>query len=209
MNDVDVGERLLLYRDALGWSQERTAREAGVSPTTITHIETGQSPNPRRVTLRRLARAFGVSLEEFLSDRPPKARGPSLPATILRREAGHDYLALGPDGNLRDAQEMSVPEVLSRINDLVAEREYLLTLDPAKRFPKATARARAEIKELTRQFLPTYAELLSAAEKKAKAVEMSEEERDEALAEIERVASEALARSARIDAEHQEANANA
>lgn len=196
MADVDLGERLLLYRDARGWSQERTAVEAGISPTTITHIETGQNPNPRRVTLRRLARAFGVSLEEFLSDRPPKATGPSLLERPLTNEAGHAYLTLGPDGNLRDSEAMGVPEILNRINDLVAEREYLLALDPAEKFPKDAARARAERKDLTRNFLRAYAELLSAAEKKA--VEMSEEERDQALTEIERVASEALIRHASV-----------
>jgi transcriptional regulator with XRE-family HTH domain len=194
MTDRDVGERLLLYRDARGWSQEWTAKEAGVSPTTITHIETGQNRNPRRVTLRRLARAFGVSVDEFLSDRPPKGGGPSLLERPLRSEAGHAYLALGPDGNLRDAEAMSVPEILSRINDLIAEREYLLILNTAKEFPKDTARARAEIKQLTHRFLPTYLELRSAAEKKGATVEMSAEELDKALAEIERKVGEALAR---------------
>jgi transcriptional regulator with XRE-family HTH domain len=64
---------LLAYRADRGWSQARLVEESGVAGATIAHIETRANKNPRRITLMRLAQAFGVSLDEFLSDRPPKA----------------------------------------------------------------------------------------------------------------------------------------
>ena len=69
--EVDVAERLFAYRDAAGWSQSETARRAGVSRTSVVLTETGET-YPRLPTLRRLARAFGVSVDEFLSEREPR-----------------------------------------------------------------------------------------------------------------------------------------
>lgn len=157
MEKVDVGERLLLYRDSRNWSQERTAEEAGVSPTTITHIETGQSPNPRRVTLRRLARAFGVSLEEFESDRPPKRSGPSLPAEILRRETGHDHLTRSLADTIDEGERMSHDEIRERIREIVAESWVLhrAVREPSDHLPpealgKQSKATREEIRTVSR-----------------------------------------------------------
>lgn len=71
--EVNVGERLFLYRDATGWSQAEVAKRAGISRTSVVLTETGET-RPRLPTLRRLARAFGVSVEEFLSNREPNPR---------------------------------------------------------------------------------------------------------------------------------------
>jgi transcriptional regulator with XRE-family HTH domain len=68
---TEIRDRLLAYRIARGWTQVQTAQRAGISPTTIAHIETGDTDNPRRITLMRLAQAFGVSLEEFVGEAPP------------------------------------------------------------------------------------------------------------------------------------------
>lgn len=62
---TDVGERLFWFRDAAGWTQAETARKAGISRTIVALTETGKT-SPRLPTLRRLARAFGVTLEELL-----------------------------------------------------------------------------------------------------------------------------------------------
>lgn len=193
MTDVDVGERLLLYRDARGWSQERTAEEAGVSPTTITHIETGQSPNPRRVTLMRLARAFGVSLEEFLSDRPPKGGGPSLPAQILRREAGHDHLSRPLSELVAAAEGMTIPEIKARIRELAEESRVLHEavqrprehLPPeALKTPTALRAARDEIRAVSRGLVARVISLAGVG------VQQEEAAAEELRAEVERLLTE-------------------
>ncbi|MDP9479367.1 MAG: helix-turn-helix domain-containing protein [Actinomycetota bacterium] len=61
---IDIGARLFELREERGWSQTRTAKEAGVSQTSIVHIETGQV-RPRLATLRRLAKGFGITVEEL------------------------------------------------------------------------------------------------------------------------------------------------
>ncbi len=77
MEGVDLIDRLLAYRADRDWSQARLSEESGVAAATIANIERGTNPRPRRITLMRFAQAFGVSLDEFLSDAPPK--GPGVP----------------------------------------------------------------------------------------------------------------------------------
>jgi len=67
--NTDVGERLWELRDERGWSQKRTAKEAGLSHVTIAHLETGKV-EPRMPTLRKLARTFGMTVDEFLGVEP-------------------------------------------------------------------------------------------------------------------------------------------
>ena len=67
---ADTGERLESIRRLRMWTQARLAREAGVSPTTISGIETGKTGRPHFGTLGKLARALGVTPEELLGPRP-------------------------------------------------------------------------------------------------------------------------------------------
>ena len=62
---TDIGARLFELREERGWSQTETARKAGVSQTTIVHVETGQV-RPRMATLRRLAKGLGITVEELI-----------------------------------------------------------------------------------------------------------------------------------------------
>lgn len=51
-------------RKELGWSQERTAAQAGIDRVTLVHVETGKS-SPTVETLRKLAGALGVEIADF------------------------------------------------------------------------------------------------------------------------------------------------
>jgi transcriptional regulator with XRE-family HTH domain len=64
-----AGRKLVVIRERRMWTQVRLAKEAGVSPTTVSGIESGRISRPRFGTLRKLARALGVEPEELLS--PP------------------------------------------------------------------------------------------------------------------------------------------
>ena len=61
-----VGRKLAAIRERRMWTQVRLAEEAGVSPTTVSGIESGRISRPRFGTLRKLARALGVEPEELI-----------------------------------------------------------------------------------------------------------------------------------------------
>lgn len=88
-----IGENLLRVRRLRMWTQGRLAREAGVSPTTVSGIETGRIPGPHFGTIGKLARALGVKPEELISSagqgeggRPPERASLSLRWAMAVRE---------------------------------------------------------------------------------------------------------------------------
>jgi transcriptional regulator with XRE-family HTH domain len=74
-------------RKERGWSQERTAAEAGIDRVTLVHIETGKS-SPTVETLQKLAGALGAEVADFF---------PSAQDTLFASDespAGQDVAAL-------------------------------------------------------------------------------------------------------------------
>lgn len=67
MDGGGIGGRLLRMRRLKMWTQGRLAKEAGVSPTTVSGIESGRISNPHFGTVRKLARALGVDPRGLLS----------------------------------------------------------------------------------------------------------------------------------------------
>jgi transcriptional regulator with XRE-family HTH domain len=67
----DIGKRVENVRRLRMWTQARLAREAGLSPTTVSGIETGKIGRPHFGTLGKLALALGVAPEELLGSREP------------------------------------------------------------------------------------------------------------------------------------------
>ena len=63
-------QALRRIRKGQGWSQERTAAEAGIDRVTLVHVETGRS-SPTVETLQKLAGALGVEVADFF----PRAQG--------------------------------------------------------------------------------------------------------------------------------------
>ncbi len=55
-----LGEEMKRLRNERFLSQRDLAQRAGVSPTTIMHLETGESADPRLSTVRKVAEALGV-----------------------------------------------------------------------------------------------------------------------------------------------------
>jgi len=54
------------YRSKKGWSQEKLAREAGVSYQAVIKIERGYTKSPRLETIIKIAQALGVSLDDLI-----------------------------------------------------------------------------------------------------------------------------------------------
>jgi len=100
------------------WTQARLANEAGVSPTTVSGIETGKIGRPHFGTIGKLARALGVAPEELLDSREPlEPQGPAPLSLGWARESG--------DGEFESALEgasLKSLDSLSRGLDVEQER---------------------------------------------------------------------------------------
>ena len=79
---VKVGERVATIRERRMWTQLRLAEEAGVSPTTVSGIESGRISRPHFGTLRKLARALGLQPEELVSGPEAVGSGPPVPLSL-------------------------------------------------------------------------------------------------------------------------------
>jgi XRE family transcriptional regulator, regulator of sulfur utilization len=64
-----IGRRIREFRDRLGWSQEKLAQEAGLTTSNISQLERDKITDPRALTLRAIANALGVTLDDLLPGR--------------------------------------------------------------------------------------------------------------------------------------------
>lgn len=80
---TNLASRVRELRYTKGWGPDDLAERAKISRTALYHLETGRTERPQAATLRRLARALGVTPEELLREgegvvRPSKGgEGPS------------------------------------------------------------------------------------------------------------------------------------
>jgi transcriptional regulator with XRE-family HTH domain len=100
MSMTKIGERVEDARRLRMWTQARLAREAGVSPTTVSGIETGKIGRPHFGTLGKLALALGVAPEELLGSREPveQRQGPVPMSLGWARETGEGEFERGLEG---------------------------------------------------------------------------------------------------------------
>jgi transcriptional regulator with XRE-family HTH domain len=63
-----IGDRVRRLRVRAGLTQQALAVAAGLSVSAVAQIEAGKTPDPRLSTLRAMAGALGVSIDEFASD---------------------------------------------------------------------------------------------------------------------------------------------
>jgi transcriptional regulator with XRE-family HTH domain len=128
MRKVEIGVRLFHTRRQRMWTQGRLAREAGVSPTTVSGIETGKIARPHFGTLHKLAQALGVDPQVLLS--PEEA---SAPEEFSRRE-GSPPLSLQWARSAREEkfeqliEGASLEKLRSLVRELEEERERLQRL---------------------------------------------------------------------------------
>ena len=114
----DIGERVANIRLMRMWTQARLAQEAGVSPTTVSGIETGKIGRPHFGTLGKLARALGVAPQELLDLREPgEEQGPAPLSLGWARDTGEGDFESG----LENASLESL-DSLSRGLDVEQER---------------------------------------------------------------------------------------
>ncbi len=82
MDRSEVQSRVIEIREERMWTQGRLAEEAGVSPTTVSGIESGRISRPHFGTVKKLARALGVDPRELLSARGTEDRERRAPLSL-------------------------------------------------------------------------------------------------------------------------------
>lgn len=89
-------------RERRGWSQVQLAERAGMNSSTLSRIESGATPNPGKETLRQIADALNVSLEQLAGNHPTPlpvplagriSRTENLDLPVYRSHAGRLILA--------------------------------------------------------------------------------------------------------------------
>ena len=61
-----LGTTIRRLREATGWTQQELAQRAELGQPYLSRLERGDQRNPSLAVVKRLARAFGVSIEELL-----------------------------------------------------------------------------------------------------------------------------------------------
>lgn len=61
-----IGENIRKYRLQKDMSQDRLSKLADVAFHTIVKIESGETPNPTIETVRKIASALGVSIDDLM-----------------------------------------------------------------------------------------------------------------------------------------------
>jgi transcriptional regulator with XRE-family HTH domain len=74
---MPIKDALRRLRKAAGMTQQALAMKAGLSISAVIHIEAGRIPDPRVSTLRALAKALGVPLDELAGEDEPEAAPPA------------------------------------------------------------------------------------------------------------------------------------
>jgi transcriptional regulator with XRE-family HTH domain len=65
MARVDLGERIATLREERALTQAELAEKAGISPSTLSLIESGHVTRPHVGTVRKIARALGIEPEDL------------------------------------------------------------------------------------------------------------------------------------------------
>lgn len=63
---TNLAKKVKQLREKLGLSQEKLARLADVSNNTVINIEAGKQDNPTIDTLKKVAKALNVSVEDLI-----------------------------------------------------------------------------------------------------------------------------------------------
>jgi transcriptional regulator with XRE-family HTH domain len=62
-----IGKNIRDLRKKRGISQDRLSKLADLSLNTIVNIEAGRNPNPTIQTLSKIARSFGVKVDDLIN----------------------------------------------------------------------------------------------------------------------------------------------
>lgn len=87
---MDIRKRLMELQQQRGWSDYKIAKEAGLSPNTVSNIYR-RGNTPSLVTLEALCKAFGITVAQFFSE------GNMIEVTPELKELFEKWTALSPE----------------------------------------------------------------------------------------------------------------
>lgn len=132
---VSLAQRVRDFRYSKGWGPDELANRAEISRTALYQIESGKTGLPRAGTLRRIAVALDVSMDELLADEDE--------GTTVRAGAEPNR-ATSQGRDLRDwlpaeGGPLTLPTTaaLRGIRGLGEDREPVRSMDPVGRTPVA------------------------------------------------------------------------
>jgi transcriptional regulator with XRE-family HTH domain len=135
-----IGERLRKLRHERGLSQEEVARRTGIGLKSYGDLERGKATDPHYSTLRGIARALEVTVEELVEEPIPLAKasetgsgsvdvaeqsGLDAVRSFLRARTGTAWLARPDDEWDQWSLGVTRDEVLSRYEQIKAEWQLL------------------------------------------------------------------------------------
>jgi transcriptional regulator with XRE-family HTH domain len=102
MNDI-VRKNLQAFRDEAGLTSEEASRMSGVNIDSLRRYESGRSGVPGEV-IRKLARIYGRTMDDFYEESPPKADPAALP--LFHAWARQDAMDEYAEKKYREIQQM-------------------------------------------------------------------------------------------------------
>lgn len=66
-NNQNLAKNIKRLREAKGLSQEKLARLANVANNTLIKMESGENQNPTLDTLKKVAKAFDISVDDLIN----------------------------------------------------------------------------------------------------------------------------------------------
>jgi len=132
---ISLAQRVRDFRYSKGWGPDELANRAEISRTALYQIESGKTGLPRAGTLRRIAVALDVSMDELLADddggTAVRAGAESSRATSQGRDL-RDWIPA-------EGGPLTLPTTttLRGIRGLGEERESVRSIEPVARNPVA------------------------------------------------------------------------
>lgn len=155
----NLGKRVKKLRGDLGWSLEELANASGVSRSMLSEIER-EKANPTLTVTFRIARAFGLSLQELIESAEASASKiqvirASDRAQVYRSDKHHEIRTLSPLNLEKDVEfyEVSLKPggALRSQPHFEGTREFLTVEDGAVRIESGT-----DVEDLTKGDSGTY-----------------------------------------------------
>jgi transcriptional regulator with XRE-family HTH domain len=133
------GDKLRYLRTLRGWTQADLAREADIAGGTVNNLEAEEGRMPRPVTLRRVAKAFDISVGELFEPPPGREEAEFDPLAVPPRLFGEeaDRLLLVLEG-MREAYQppgempLWAADDLARVRNLVTMAAVRIGADEAE-----------------------------------------------------------------------------
>lgn len=76
MDKKTLGDKIVYLREQKGWSQNKLAKLAKVSQSVLSDIEKSPKIDPRLSTLRKIAKALNIPVEDLVREDHPKIKCP-------------------------------------------------------------------------------------------------------------------------------------